>query len=106
MIAEVTFERDRLVERVGELSVVASNLEQARRGVEIERGDLLMAYRTALQQKRRLETDLATMGTMKQRMAASLQQMHSDAAEMRAQLADRANHLDREVLQHIFSIYA
>ena len=31
-LAEVTFERDRLMERVGELSAVASNLEQARRG--------------------------------------------------------------------------
>lgn len=77
---------------------MASNLEQARRGVEIERGDLLSAYRTALQQKRRLETDLSTMGNLKQRMAASLQQMHSDSAELRAQLADKANHMDREVL--------
>lgn len=85
------------MERVGELSVVAANLEQARRGVEIERSDLLTAYRTALQQKRRLETDLSSMGMTKQRMVTSLQQMHSDAAEMRAQLVDRANHLDREV---------
>lgn len=29
---EVSFERDRLMERVSELSVAASNLEQARRG--------------------------------------------------------------------------
>lgn len=95
---EITYERDRLVERVAELSVAASNLEQARRGVEIERSDLLMAYRTALQDKRRLETDLSTMATMKQRLSASLQQMHSDTAELRAQLSDKASHLDREVL--------
>lgn len=119
-LTEVSFERDRLRERVGELSAVASNLEQARRGVEIERSDLLVAYRTALQQKRRcvllyrwdilshvfllnhtglcrLETDLATMATLKQRMATSLQQMHSDTAELRAQLSDKVSHLDREV---------
>jgi hypothetical protein len=49
----VSFERDRLAERVGELSVVAANLEAARRGVEMERADLLAAYRGALQHRRR-----------------------------------------------------
>lgn len=55
-----------------------------------------MAYRNVLQQKRRLETDLATMSTMKQRMSVSLQQMHSDQAELRSQLSEKANSMDRE----------
>lgn len=55
-------ERDQARERIQELAHTCTNLEYAKRSLEIEKGDLLDAYRAALQEKRKLENDNQATG--------------------------------------------
>lgn len=81
-LAETASERDRLRHRIAEVVQAMASLEQARRAVEIERSDLLDSYRAVLNEKRRLENDLSSMGAVKQRAGINAQHLHSQVAEL------------------------
>ena len=85
-LAETTAERDRLRNRISEVVQAMASLEQSRRAVEMERTDLLESYRTVLQEKRRLESDLLALGEVKQRAGQNVEQLHDQVAELRGRV--------------------
>jgi chromosome segregation ATPase len=61
-LAVTVAERDSLFMRIQQLSQAIADMDQSKRALEIERTDLLTAYKTALQEKRQLEADIQNMG--------------------------------------------
>jgi chromosome segregation ATPase len=61
-LADTVAERDSLFMRIQQLSQAIADMDQSKRALEIERTDLLTAYKTALQEKRQLEADIQNMG--------------------------------------------
>jgi hypothetical protein len=74
-LADATGERDRLQRRVVELAQLLSAREQAKKGVEVEKADLLDAYRAVLQEKRKMEEDMAALRAQKERAGLATMQM-------------------------------
>lgn len=61
-LASTVTECENLRRRLSELSSNNSELEQKKRSIEIERDDLLTAYRGVLIDKKRLENDISVFG--------------------------------------------
>ena len=85
-LAQTSHENGRLRDRVGDLVQNTTALEQAKRALEIERADLIESYRGIVRDKRKLETDLETIGSLKERAGLNSQQLQSQVAELKGQL--------------------
>jgi predicted nuclease with TOPRIM domain len=82
-MTDIAADRDRLRSRVTEVVQSMAVLEQSRRAIEMERQDLLESYRSVLQEKRRLESELNAVGASKQKAGASVTMLHSQVAELK-----------------------
>jgi len=85
-LSSVSHENGRLRDRLSGLVHNTSSLEQAKRALEIERADLIESYRAVVRDKRKLETDLETLGALKERAGLSSQQLQSQVAELKGHL--------------------
>jgi chromosome segregation ATPase len=61
--------------------------EQRLRAADIEQADLLATYRSVVQEKRRMETDLGSMSTEKVKEGASQQQLREQLEQARSSLS-------------------
>lgn len=82
-LAETTSERDRLHHRATELTHSLASKDQTKRGIELERADLLTSYRAVLGEKRQLEVDLMAMSAGKERAGLAIQQLQEQVNELR-----------------------
>lgn len=98
-------ERDRLRLRISEISQLLADKEQINRGLEIEKGDLMDAYREVLKEKRQLEMDLGVVrysfrflflffilalncfSSSKQKLSLSTQQMQDRISDLTGQVS-------------------
>mmetsp|Transcript_2324 Transcript_2324/g.3663 ORF Transcript_2324/g.3663 Transcript_2324/m.3663 type:complete len:1405 (+) Transcript_2324:94-4308(+) len=86
-LVERTAERDRVQSRLQEVLHASASTEHARRAVEVEKTDLLHTYRAVLQEKRKLEGDIQSLSTAKQREGASSSHLQGQMAELQGALS-------------------
>lgn len=82
-LIDITGERDRLRHRISEVIEAISTIEQSRRATELEKNDLLESYRAVLQEKRRLESELHALKSVRDKASVSVQQLHEQVAELK-----------------------
>jgi seryl-tRNA synthetase len=72
--------------RLQQLSQAIADLDQMKRGLEIEKGDILSSYKIALQEKRQLENEMQNMGTLRQKSSLNAQKLNERVAELSGQI--------------------
>ena len=94
-LAEIASERDRLQRRVLEVAQLLAAREQSKKGVEMEKADLLDAYRAVLQDKRKLEEDVGALRAQKERVGVSALHLQDQLAEMQGAQAAKGGEASR-----------
>ena len=61
-LSTVVYEKEVLLAKITELNTVLLNLQQAYRACEIEKEDILQAYRNCIQDRKKLEQDCHLLG--------------------------------------------
>ena len=102
-LAEASHERDRMRARIVEFGEVVAGLEHSKRAVEIEKEDILQSYRTVIQEKTKLESDLHAMGELREKTGAESQLLSSQLSELKGQLGSRVS-VDNRVMAEKISL--
>ena len=61
-LSTVVYEKEVLLAKITELNTVLLNLQQSLRASEIEKEDILQAYRNCIQDRKKLEQDCHLLG--------------------------------------------
>ena len=78
-----------------EVAQLLSAREQSKKGVEMEKADLLDAYRAVLQEKRKMEEDMASLRAQKERVGLTALQMQDQLADLQGSQAAKGGETAR-----------
>ena len=78
-----------------------SSLELSHHAVEVEKEDLLQAYRTLIQEKRKIERDMEALGELKQKSTMEAQSHMEQVSELRGVVEFHSNAGTCHIVQNV-----